>query len=265
MFSEDVTAGGESSRRRSITQSKLERLCHVSCVTPEIRRGTSSELRLYISVPVMGGSDINKKKSWDPARKVNQEKVWKAERQALEERKRIEEKRKEIAESRRAEELQRLQNAAKATTAVQKLEWMYTPVATDSLKISPEMESYLLGTKKTTKVVANAPMCVGGGTGQREEEKLFKDTLNLVREDPLLAVKKEELLEEKRSQQMASEIKSEHQMEDVERYRSDDRDKRHMKRKREEKYTEERCRRARRHRGERKRNHLDDNRRNLKK
>ena len=85
---------------------------------------------------------------------------------------------------------------------------MYTPVATDSLKISPVMERYLLGTKKTTKVVANPPMCVGGRTGQREGEK-FKDTLNLVREDRLLAVKKEELLEEKRSQQMASEIKSE--------------------------------------------------------
>jgi hypothetical protein len=81
--------------------------------------------------------------------------------------------------------------------------------------------------------------------GQREGEKLFKDTLNLVREDPLLAVKKEEL-EEKRNQQMACEIKSERQMEDVERYRTDDRDKRHMKRKREEKDAEERSRRARR-------------------
>jgi hypothetical protein len=228
---------------------------------PRDPQGISSELRLYISVPVMGGSDINKKKSWDPARKPNQEKVWKAERQALEERKRIEEKRKEIAESRRAEELQRLQNAAKGTTAVRKLEWMYTPVATDSLKISPEMERYLLGTKKTTKVVANAPMCVGGGTGQREGEMLFKDTLNLVREDPLLAVKKEELLEEKRNQQMASEIS---QMEDVERYPSDDRDKRHMKRKREEKHTDERSRRARGHRSEHKRNDPDDSRRHLK-
>jgi hypothetical protein len=141
---------------------------------------------------------------------------------------------------------------------------MYTPVATDSLKISPEMERYLLGTKKTTKVVANPPMCVGGGTGQLEGEKSFKDTLNLVREDPLLAVKKEELLEEKRGQQMASEIKSERQMEDVERYRADDRGKRHMKRKREEKHKDERSRRARRHRSEHKHNDLDDSRRHLK-
>jgi len=212
----------------------------------------------------MGGGDINKKKSWDPARKENQEKVWKAERRALEERKRIEEKRKEITESRRAEELVRLQNAAKGRTAVQKLEWMYAPVATDSLKISPEMERYLLGTKKTTKVVANPPMCVGGGTGQLEGKKSFKDTLNLFREDPLLAVKKEDLLEEKRSQQMASEIKSERQMEDVDRYRSNDRDKRHMKRKREEKHTDERSRRARRHGSEHKRKDPDDNRRYLK-
>jgi len=180
--------------------------------------------------------------------------VWKAERQAIEERKRIEEKRKERAESRRAEELQRLQDAAKGKTAVQKVEWIYAPVATDSVKISPERETYLLGTSKTTKVVLNVG-CVGVGTGNREGHDSFKDTINLVREDHLLPIKNEELTEEKRSQQMASEIKSVGMLKDeVERYRTDDRNKHNLKRKGEEKDVEEHSHRARRQRNEHKRN-----------
>jgi hypothetical protein len=210
----------------------------------------------------MGGGNINKKKSWDPTRKQNQEKVWKAERQALEERKHIEEKRKEIAESRRAEE--RLPDApAKGKYSVQKVDWMYSPAATDSVKISPEMERYLLGTKETTKVVPTV-IYGGGGKGQPEGKKWLQGTANLVREDPLLALKKE-LGKEKRSKQIACEIKSERKMKDeLESYRTDHRDKHCMKIKR-EKHGEESSGRARRlYRSEQNSNHPDDHRQHLK-
>jgi hypothetical protein len=54
------------------------------------------------------GGDLNLKKSWHPHLRKNQERVWKEEKSALEERKLIEKLRKEREEERQTEELQRI-------------------------------------------------------------------------------------------------------------------------------------------------------------
>ena len=140
----------------------------------------------------MGGGNINKKKSWDPTRRPNQEKVWKAERQALEERNRIEEKKKEIAESRRVEELQRLQNMAQGTPDTLKVDWMYASAATDAVKISPEREYYLLGNRKSSKVGS----CKVSGKKERghsKREMPVKDRPSSISHVHLLEIQKREL------------------------------------------------------------------------
>ena len=134
----------------------------------------------------MGVGNINKRKSWDPSRRQNQEKIWNAERQAIEERKRIEDKRKEIAESRRAEELQRVQDSAKRRNEAPKIGWMYAPAATQAMQINSEREMYLLGNKKASKGASEE------GKDQLERESLKKAT-NTIRQDPLLEGKKRKL------------------------------------------------------------------------
>ena len=55
------------------------------------------------------GGDLNLKKSWHPHLRKNQERVWKEEKAALEERKLIDKLRREREEEAALEELQKLQ------------------------------------------------------------------------------------------------------------------------------------------------------------
>lgn len=182
----------------------------------------------------MGGGNINKKKSWDPSRRPNQEKIWKAERQAIEERKRTEEKRKEIAESRRAEELQSLQESAKGTNEAPKVDWMYAHAVTQAMGISPEMEMYLLGNKKASKEVSE-------GKNQLERESLKKAT-NSIRQDPLLKIKKR-----KSEYPSTGELTLEHKMREVKSMdQTDARDKHHTKSLRADRFGKINSRKARR-------------------
>jgi hypothetical protein len=183
----------------------------------------------------MGGGNINKKKSWDPSRRPNQEKIWKAERQAIEERKRIEEKRKEIAGSRRAEELQSVQDSAKGTNEASKVDWMYAPTATQAMEISPEMEMYLLGNKKASKAISEE------GKDQLERESL-KKAANSIRQDPLLEIKKRKL-----EDLSTGELTLERKMRDVKSMdQTDARDKHHTKNLRVNRFGENFSRKARR-------------------
>jgi hypothetical protein len=60
----------------------------------------------------MGGGDLNAKKSWYPALLTNQQKVWRAEKDAAEEKKMLQQLRKEREEERQLAELQRMQETA---------------------------------------------------------------------------------------------------------------------------------------------------------
>lgn len=60
----------------------------------------------------MGSSDLNLKKSWHPSTFKNQERVWKEEKKKKEEDAKIEQMRKELAEERQLQDLQRMQEDA---------------------------------------------------------------------------------------------------------------------------------------------------------
>lgn len=60
----------------------------------------------------MGSSDLNLKKSWHPATFKNQERVWIQEKKRKEEEAKIEQMRKELAEERQLQDLQRMQEDA---------------------------------------------------------------------------------------------------------------------------------------------------------
>lgn len=90
---------------------------------------------------VMGGGDLNLKKSWHPHTMKNQEKVWKAEQAKSQEDKKLKDLRREIEEEKTRDELKQIgRNSGILPQEDKKLEWMY--------KSSNELinrEEYLLG------------------------------------------------------------------------------------------------------------------------
>ena len=100
------------------------------------------------------------KKSWHPVLLVNQERVWKAEKQVNEEKKKLAQLRKEQEEERQLAELQRLQEASTGRKRVEKLDWMYAAPGTEGGALGgqrigeKEMEDYLLGKKRVDEVLA---------------------------------------------------------------------------------------------------------------
>lgn len=84
---------------------------------------------------------------------TNQEKVWKKERAALDERKKTEELRKEREQEREMQELQRLQEEAGGKKRIDKLDWMYATPAAGSGPSANELEDYLLGKKRVDEIL----------------------------------------------------------------------------------------------------------------
>ncbi|KAI9358097.1 hypothetical protein BD770DRAFT_84337 [Pilaira anomala] len=96
----------------------------------------------------MGSSDLNLKKSWHPATFKNQERVWKEEQKKKEEDSKIEQMRKELAEERQLQDLQRMQEDAGTKQRSNKLDWMYaSPNANLNGTADNTMEDFLLGKK----------------------------------------------------------------------------------------------------------------------
>jgi hypothetical protein len=91
---------------------------------------------------------------------VNQEKVWKAEKSANEEKKKLAQLRKEQEEERQLAELQRLQEQSTGKKRVEKLDWMYAAPSGEGGALGgarlgeKEMEDYLLGKKRVDEVLA---------------------------------------------------------------------------------------------------------------
>ena len=154
----------------------------------------------------MGGGDLNLKKSWHPALFKNQERVWLEEKRALEERKRTEQMRKEIAEERERKELERMHAERTGKKIVDRVEWMYAaPGSNGDANAGEEMESYLLGKRRLDKLLADEdeikpPMSNGDLAGRERDEQESqskvsanaRDLANKVRDDPLLQIKKQQ-------------------------------------------------------------------------
>ncbi|ORX40153.1 Pre-mRNA splicing factor-domain-containing protein [Kockovaella imperatae] len=149
----------------------------------------------------MGGGDLNMKKSWHPVLLVNQERVWKAEKAANEEKKKLAQLRKEQEEERQLAELQRLQEQATGKKRVEKLDWLYAAPSNEggalgNAKISQsQMEDYLLGKRRVDEALAGQDKNVGNMDKEFiavQNANSARDTAAKIREDPLLAIKRQE-------------------------------------------------------------------------
>ncbi|WRT67683.1 uncharacterized protein IL334_004655 [Kwoniella shivajii] len=149
----------------------------------------------------MGGGDLNMKKSWHPVLLVNQERVWKAEKTANEEKKMLAQLRKEREEERQLAELQRLQESSTGKKRVEKMDWMYAAPGAEGGALGGqklgerEMEEYLLGKKRVDEVLARGDKDVGATHKDFiavQNANSARDTASKIGEDPLLAIRKQE-------------------------------------------------------------------------
>ncbi|ODQ63282.1 hypothetical protein NADFUDRAFT_84445, partial [Nadsonia fulvescens var. elongata DSM 6958] len=122
--------------------------------------------------------DLNLKKSWHPGLMKNQVKVWAKEQEAIEERKKIAERQKEIQRESERNELLALQGHNATKPKVDRVEWMYAVPKTDAsasgndtLGPTDEDEAYLLGKKRIDSLLikkdTDAVNALGGGGVER--------------------------------------------------------------------------------------------------
>lgn len=145
------------------------------------------------------GGDLNLKKSWHPHLRKNQERVWKEEKSALEERKQIEKLRKEREEERALEELQKLQESAGGRTVQRRVDWMYSGPGGDGAGVTEEREGYLLGKRRIDQLLKNDTQdlqkgaAVGIDALAGANANTARDTQKKVLEDPLLMIQKQKM------------------------------------------------------------------------
>lgn len=144
------------------------------------------------------GGDLNLKKSWHPVLMSNQKKVWEEENKALEERKKTDQRIKELKEERAKEEIQAKLEAAGSTKRVDRVDWMYQGPSSGHAGTTDEREGYLLGKRRIDTLIK--------GTDHKKLEKqaseesfmalqnanTLRDTASKIREDPMLAIKRQE-------------------------------------------------------------------------
>ncbi|EPE25186.1 hypothetical protein GLAREA_11767 [Glarea lozoyensis ATCC 20868] len=144
------------------------------------------------------GGDLNLKKSWHPVLMSNQRRVWEEEKKALDERKRTDQRIKELKEERAKEEIQNKLEAAGSRKRVDRVDWMYQGPSSGQAGTTEEMEGYLLGKRRIDGLLK--------GTEHKKLEKAaseesfmalqhantIRDTASKIREDPMLAIKKQE-------------------------------------------------------------------------
>ncbi|KAG8880604.1 RNA-splicing factor [Tulasnella sp. 403] len=144
----------------------------------------------------MGGGDLNMKKSWHPLLMKNQERVWLKEKDALAEKKKLEQLRKEKEEERQLQELQRLQEEQTGKKRQEKLDWMYASPATGGGPSANELEEYLLGKKRVDKILVGDENEKVGASHKNfiavQNANNARDTAAKIREDPLFAIKQQE-------------------------------------------------------------------------
>ncbi|KAJ3298746.1 RNA-splicing factor [Borealophlyctis nickersoniae] len=153
----------------------------------------------------MGGGDLNLKKSWHTGTLRNQEKVWKKEQEAEEERKKVEQLLKEKNEERQMLELQALNEATgkNKRRGPERLDWMYSAGPSGNQAVLDEdREAYLLGKKRVDKLVeqgktvaelsAQEAFARSKATAYGLVANSVRDTDAKIREDPLFAIKMRE-------------------------------------------------------------------------
>lgn len=145
----------------------------------------------------MGAGDLNMKKSWHPMLHSNQEKVWLQEQEAIKERKRLEELRKEREHERQMQELQHIHEEAGGKKRVERVEWMYATPAAKGEPSEGELEDYLLGKKRVDKLLqGNESQQLSRtaelGKSETNDAMSQRDMASKMREDPLLAIKQQE-------------------------------------------------------------------------
>lgn len=136
----------------------------------------------------------------------NQERVWSEEKRALEERKRIDQLRRERDEERQMQEIQRLHEASGKPKQHNRVDWMYQAPSSATGQYSEEMEGYLLGKRRIDGILlkndtdnqklekgadlagANAVAAAAAGPSVGSQ----RDTMTKVMADPLFEVKKRE-------------------------------------------------------------------------
>ncbi|KAK5937842.1 RNA-splicing factor [Knufia obscura] len=144
------------------------------------------------------GGDLNLKKSWHPSLMSNQKKVWEEEQKALEERKKIEQIRKERDEERQLQELQDLQEAAGGKKRQTRVDWMYSGPSSGQTGTTEETEAFLLGKRRVdTLLQGKEKESLQKAASQDafiavQNANTARDTALKVRDDPLLAIKKQE-------------------------------------------------------------------------
>lgn len=128
----------------------------------------------------------------------NQKKVWEEEQRALEERKKIEQIRKERDQERQIEELQNLQEAAGGKKRQARVDWMYQGPSSGQTGTTEESEAFLLGKRRVdTLLQGKEKESLQKSAGQDsfmtvQNANTVKDTAAKIRDDPLLAIKKQE-------------------------------------------------------------------------
>lgn len=216
------------------------------------------------------GGDLNTKKSWHPHLRKNQERVWKEEKTALEERKLIEKLRKEREEERQIEELQKLQEANGGRVATKRVDWMYAGPSGDGAGVTEEREGYLLGKRRIDGLLKGSDSqslkkgaAVGIDAVGSANVNSVRDTQKKVLEDPLLMIQKQKMemqlkamkdaqkqkqYEEKRAKEKDRERKHRHRHSHRDRSRSadhhDDRERRHRRHRRDDRHDRDGHRRA---------------------
>ncbi|KAA8650548.1 hypothetical protein EYZ11_002085 [Aspergillus tanneri] len=147
------------------------------------------------------GGDLNLKKSWHPSLLRNQERVWAEEKRALEERKRIDQLRRERDEERQIQELQRLHEDSGKARQQNRVDWMYQAPSSATGHYSEEMEGYLLGKRRIDDILLkndeSKKLEKGAelGTGHVPPAPTVnnaRDTMTKVLADPLLEIRKRE-------------------------------------------------------------------------
>jgi hypothetical protein len=146
------------------------------------------------------GGDLNLKKSWHPGLMKNQTKVWESQQKALNERKLIDKRKKEIEEEAAQEHLMKLQEAAGGRKVQKRVDWMYSGPSGDGQGVTEEREGYLLGKRsvanllkdKDTQALAKGA-AVGVDIIGNGNANSARDTQKKVLEDPMLIIQKQRL------------------------------------------------------------------------
>ncbi|KAH8601587.1 Pre-mRNA splicing factor-domain-containing protein, partial [Bisporella sp. PMI_857] len=144
------------------------------------------------------GGDLNLKKSWHPVLMSNQKKVWEEEKKALDERKRTDQRIKELKEERAKEEIQAKLEAAGSRKRVDRVDWMYQGPSSGQAGTTEEMEGYLLGKRRIDGLIkGDEHKALERTAGEQNLSALqtantARDTALKIREDPMLAIKRQE-------------------------------------------------------------------------